>query len=273
MAIVSRTVIKAYNKCIELAVKFGNILDSFLHKDDITEDATHVIITKDANTQILIPKNGGGGGGTLSQADQDAIASISDKLDKVQAVGTANRRFVINANGTVTVAPELGTLQNVEFIDGADADSAKDTLRFTFVNGSTIDVDVKDLFDVGALSNVATASNYVLNFTTLGNATIPLDLSGWFASKANKTTFEDITVATTKNISNTDNNKMFEVKSANVVFNVANGVGDLFFGVNPRGNNPSYTIGSNYTVSPSDYSLIIKRAHTVRVSGTEIIFY
>lgn len=52
---------QAYNKCVELAVKFTNILDSFFHKNDITEDATNVIIQKDANTQILIPKNVGGG--------------------------------------------------------------------------------------------------------------------------------------------------------------------------------------------------------------------
>lgn len=123
---------------------------------------------------------------TLSDAndytDQEISTLSNQKIDNVQSSGTANRRFVINSDGSVTVAPELGHLNNVEFIDTADADVDKDTLRFTFVGGSTIDVDIKDLFDVGAFSNVDLKNNdeYILNFTTLGNTIIPVDLTPWF---------------------------------------------------------------------------------------------
>lgn len=112
----------------------------------------------------------------------DTNSELASKLDKNQVPGLANRRFVVNANGSTTVAPELGHLQAVVFIDGPDADAAKDTLRFTFIGGSTVDVDVKELFDIGAFSAVAKGAGKTIDFTTLGGATVSLDLGTWFTN-------------------------------------------------------------------------------------------
>lgn len=71
------------------------------------------------------------------------------------------------------------------FIDSNDADTHKDSIRFTFTGGATIDISIKDLVDLGALKNVAkrSASDFLLDFTTLGGTTVTVDLTAWFNSK------------------------------------------------------------------------------------------
>ena len=71
------------------------------------------------------------------------------------------------------------------FIDSNDADTHKDSIRFTFTGGATIDISIKDLVDLGALNNAAkrSASDFILDFTTLGGTTVSVDLTAWFNSK------------------------------------------------------------------------------------------
>lgn len=71
------------------------------------------------------------------------------------------------------------------FIDGPDADNLKDSIRFTFVGGAQIDVSIKDLVDLGAFNNASkrSASEFILDFTTLGGSTVSVDVTAWFSTK------------------------------------------------------------------------------------------
>lgn len=86
MAIVSISELLGYNKCPELDARFANLLSSFLHKNEITETATHYVFTKDANTQISIPKNGGGGGASVTIADNLITNDAAQALSAAQGV-------------------------------------------------------------------------------------------------------------------------------------------------------------------------------------------
>lgn len=158
----------------------------------------------------------------VANVPADTNSELSTKLDKNQVPGLANRRFVVNADGSTTVAPELGHLQSVDFIDSADADTAKDTLRFTFIGGSAIDVDVKELFDIGAFSNVAKGSGKTIDFTTLGGVNIPLNLGSWFTNYDTHVSDTDIHITAQERINWSNKSEVITTVLAPVTRNLTN---------------------------------------------------
>lgn len=126
---------------------------------------------------------------TGDKPTQQQYADLIDSyIDSKQPTGAANRRFVINADGNVSVAPELGILQSVEFVDSNDADSKKDSLKFTFANGNIISTSITELLDTGVFSGLSKLSGddkYKVNFNTVGGSSTALDLKDWFDEKMN----------------------------------------------------------------------------------------
>jgi hypothetical protein len=162
--------------------EYTNLIDSLRHEDvkiplsDLEENPK--VHLQEGNSHINIEGNG-----TLESPYELFVNIPTDnsKLDKNQGAGAANRRFVIEANGEVSVASELSVLENVTFIDSGDADTKNDSLRFTFAGNNQIDVNINELFDIGAFTSITenTASKELV-FTTAGGNTVTLDLSTWF---------------------------------------------------------------------------------------------
>lgn len=98
-------------------------------------------------------------------------------------------------------------------------------------------------------------------------------LTAALALKQDILVYEDISSAGTKTITNADNNKIFRLRSANIVFDLPDGLDDIIFGVRPLPSSDiGYTFGASYTtISENGVEFDAGEIHLVEVNGTEII--
>ena len=161
-------------------------------RHELTEYPTYKSLTGVVWSEIHSGSVGGSGvtvsSSITSTSTSDAASSLAvktlndEKLAANFGVGADNRRLVVDALGTVNVLPALGSLTTVELVDTGDVDLVPDSLRFTFVGGSVIDLNINQFFDIGAIKEVKKndTTNYILDVKTLGDVTSSVDLTSWF---------------------------------------------------------------------------------------------
>jgi len=125
------------------------IADGVMHRNDT---GSHVSTTDRTNWDAKLDAGGYGG----------SAQDLKNLIDNINFLDTSN--------------PPV-------FVDSNDSDALKDSIRFTFNDGTTVDVSIKDLSDLGAFNSVATNGLHNLDFTTLGGQTISVDLDDWFNRK------------------------------------------------------------------------------------------
>jgi hypothetical protein len=111
--------------------------------------------------------------------------ALSSALNSGATDVAANSKAVKDLKDLIDNLSFLDESNPPTFIDSNDADNYKDSIRFTFTGGATIDISIKDLVDLGALNNASkrSASDFILDFTTLGGTTVSVDVTAWFATK------------------------------------------------------------------------------------------
>lgn len=107
---------------------------------------------------------------------------LTDLLTVDSSVIGASAKSVKILNEKVDAISFLDENNPPIFVDSADADNFKDSLRFTFTGGAVIDISIKDLIDLGAFNSVTKRSDslFILDFTTSGGTTVSVDVSAWF---------------------------------------------------------------------------------------------
>lgn len=189
----SRSILLAYNKCLELAIKFQNILDSFHHLDDgdvlVDSEVTaeKVTLTFSGNKVIEIPVAAGGAGLTDGQA-ADLQANTNARhphlnLSVLDMFGVdAEGKPTFNGNAIDTVIAQR------DVYDALDSDN--NAISLSAKQGKVL----KDLIDT-LTQNLANSSVRVLEAPTSGVFEVDLSTKGGSDYTGSITSLEQIAIA------------------------------------------------------------------------------